>query len=356
MFEQKPDKIQLAKPSRLKKVLKIVGIVLAVLLPLLAFLFFQFIVGIWPWQMNDVEPMTTEEMEAKAGTFERDYPEIIKGNWEPGADHMQRLLAFDEKRIKELGVNTVSIVPEYGLKKDGGYTFREKQLELSNLVRAKEKGFAVQVAVSFVGIGFGHNYEKKGITLEHYLKVSEELALEWAQIAEDYQVEFLCPQQELDFILRFKFKYEDDEIDQIMEDWYGQILPKIKKVYSGKTMVKISEPERVLKLPGYDYLGFGSFRQKGLDGYREATKEKQKIMQDMAIENNADWFVAEAWFAGLPGGQAKYFEASTQEYLKVKGKKPVGYFFSAWTMPFIGIGTKDEPSEEILKEFFNNQI
>jgi len=355
MFNPQSNKIQLKKPSRRKKIVKIILIVFVCTILVLGFLFFKFIVGLWPWQMNETQSLTTEEIEARAGTFLRNYPEIIKGNWEPGADHLERMIVLDEQRIKDLGLNTVSVVLEYKLHKDGSYTIAEGHSELSSIVRAKEKGFAVHMAISFVGMGFGHNYEKKGITKDYYLEISEKVALEWAEIAEKYQVEFFCPQQELDFIIRHKFKRDEEEVAKTLEDWYTQVLPKIKKVYNGKTMVKISQPEKVLKLPGYDYMGMTLFHEsQGLDGFRELAKQKYDVMQDMAIENNAKWYVAEAFLPAFKKNQAEYFRISTEEYLAATKKKPSGYLFTAWTMPFLGISIKGEASEKVLRDFFNN--
>ena len=340
--------------SRLKKILKRILLVILTVLVGLIFLFFQYIVGLWPWQFGETKSLTKQEIEARAGTFERNYPEVIKGNWEPGADHMERLLVLDEQRIKDLGVNTVSIVPEYNFRKDRSYYQPDTDIDLSNLVRAKEKGFAVLMGPSFVGIGFGHSYGEKGITKDYYLEVSEKVALEWAAIAEKYQAEFFCPQQELDFMLKSKFKLNDDEIAQTLEDWHNQILPKVKKVYTGRTMTKISEPQRVLKIPGYDYHGMSFFhKSRGMEEFRELAKNNYEIMQNMALENNTEWLVAEAFFPASKKSQAEYFRISAEEYLKVTKKKPSGYLFTAWTMPFLGIKIKDEPSEAVLKIFFN---
>lgn len=356
-------KLNLRRPKKLSKhplrhkILRILATIFGILL-LLGLLSFRGCIGLWPWQMMETEPLTQEEIETLKPTFTRNYPDVIKGNWEPNANHMERLLVLDEDHIKTTGINTVSIGAENFFDKNNELYMHDEGRIMSNLARAKQKGFAVWIGVSFVGIGFGHDFEKKGITEEHYLQVSEEMALKWARIAEEFQVEFFDPQTELDFMIGHKFKHDPDETATIIEEWYQQMLPKLRAVYSGKIFAKIAVPNRILDLSGYDYVGMGLGEiLMGPENFRQLAQQQYIAIQQIAKKSNAGWLVLEAWFPHAFSGrkQAESFRVSIEEYAKYIDQKPSGYFFSAWTMPF-GLGIKSRPAEAVIRQFYTGQI
>ena len=145
--------------------------------------------GLWPHE-KAAEIVFSEEMMAEIlPTLTREYPEVIKGNWEPNESYMSQVLDASD-RLRGLGVNTLSCAAEYEFRDDGSYIMRDEGLRRSNLVRAKQEGFAVYVGVSFVGSGQVSIADREAqISLEEYLEVSEELALEWARFAEECGVE-----------------------------------------------------------------------------------------------------------------------------------------------------------------------
>ncbi len=140
-------------------------------------------------------------------TYARNYPAVIKGNWEPSTNEMTKILNSEAEELKELGVNTVFIVLEYNLNKDGSYYLEDsEEFYISQLKKAKKAGFAVLVSPNFVGAA-GHNYAEEGINIDlnRHLKNSEEVALKWAKIAEEYQVEYFAPQNEFNGPIRGNF-------------------------------------------------------------------------------------------------------------------------------------------------------
>lgn len=322
---------------------------------------------LWPWDLISTRSIPTKHLEERAATLKKSYPEVIKGNWEPSSFHMTKMLDEDLDRIKELGVNTVSVSVEYELNQDGAPSIRDENLLISNIVQAKENGFAVLVAPNFVGPG-GHNFKEEGIniTRENYLKISEEVALKWAAIAEKYQVEFFAPQNEFNGMIGGNFAQNDEEITQITSWWHKQILPKIKEVYSGRIMVKLSTVQPGTDVTGYDLVGMTIFHGNDpLAEFRKRIANQYKTLKEVAEAGGANWLVSEAWFAyggpffqqtqnkageSLDELQDDYFKISLDEYLKITEGKPAGYIFIAWIMP--GMDIKNRPAEKVIKEYF----
>lgn len=324
--------------------------------------------GIWPWDAFGMKTFSEEELQEKALTFTRNYPEVIKGNWEPSDMHMAKMLRDDPDRLKELGVNTVSVSVEYEFNADGSYNTRGDERLIANIVRAKEKGFAVLVTPNFVGPS-GHNFEEEGIpiTLEEYLKISEEVALKWAEISEKYKVEFFAPQNEFDFMIRNNFADTGPEVAEITSNWHKQMLPKIEQVYTGKKMAKLANIEEEIDVTGYDYVGITiSHGNEPVERTGMHISQQYSTLSRVAEISGAQWLVSEAWFPyggpfypeaknedgeSLDELQDDYFKVSIGEYLKITENKPSGYIFIAWIMP--GMDIKDRPAEAVLKEFYS---
>lgn len=323
--------------------------------------------GLWPWDLILNGSLSSKQLEEKAAAFKKNYPAVVRGNWEPSSFHMTKMLREDLGRIKELGVNTVSVSVEYSLNNDRTPFLRDENQLASNIVKAKEAGFAVLVAPNFVGPG-GHNFKEEGIniTKEEYLKISEKVALKWAAISEKYQVEFFAPQNEFNGMIGDNFAQSDQEIAQITSEWHQQLLPKIKAVYSGRTMVKLATVQENIDVTGYDYVGITIFHGNDeLEEFRKRIASQYQILSEVAEKSEAKWLVSEAWFAyggpffqqtknrageSLDALQDDYFKISLDEYLKITENKPVGYIFIAWVMP--GMDIKDRPAEGVIKEYF----
>lgn len=328
----------------------------------------------WFWERAIYQPLSEEEIQKRLPDLTRTYPDIVKGNWEPSASFLHKMLRQDVDELKALGLNTVSVAVQYEFNKDGTYFMREgEEREIrSNIVMAKEQGFAVWLAVSFVGGGDIKKYEDKGIFIsqEQYLDASNEAALKWAEIAEEFKVEYFGPQNELDYMLSINFEEDGPRRAKILADWYKQILPKVRQVYKGKVIAKFawveeSLPETASDYTGYDYVGMAmGHGSKNLDGYRDHVKEQYGRIINLAVGSRSQWMVLEAWnsFGGplfkenddgesLDELQDEYYKVSAEEYLKIEKNKPVGYIFWSWIMP--GANVKNRDAENVLKEFFS---
>lgn len=118
------------------------------------------------------------EKKVKEGKIKRDYPEIIKGNWEPSAHYMSELMQDEVDNLKKLGVNIVSVAVEGEIKEDGSFVVENEEMVRSNILKAKENGFAVLVSPNFVG-GGNPELKERGIAMleETYLDTSTQQSL-----------------------------------------------------------------------------------------------------------------------------------------------------------------------------------
>jgi len=319
-------------------------------------------------------PLSEEEIQEKLPTLTRNYPDVVKGNWEPNSSFMHKMIRTDSDELKALGLNTVSAAVEYEFNEDGTYFMRDGVEEeiRSNIVMAKEEGFAVWLAVSFVGGGDIKSYKEKGIdiTLEKYLEVSDEIALKWAKVAEEFKVEYFGPQNELDFIIMTNFEDDGAKRARIFGAWYKQILPRVHEVYSGKVIAKFAwmdetTPDTASDYIGYDYVGWAiSHGSYNLDDFRQHVKDQYEIISNLAVGSGSEWMVLEAWFPfgvvlfnenadgkSLDDLQDEYYEVLTEEYLQIIEDKPVGFVFHSWIMS--GSNVKDRDAENVLREFFS---
>lgn len=361
---------------------KKVGIII-VLVPVIIFIFLNWITyntaGLLFWDTFATNPLTPEEIEEKRGTFTPNPPDTIKGVWEPQAMHLERMLIFDVDRIKEMGVNTVSLSLDYNFNPDGSYFTIDRDKTLSNLVRAKELGFAIHFMPS-LGRKELYDFEKEGIdmTKEKFLDKCDEIAVETAKIAEDFGVEFYSPMSELDGIVQTNFagdvpweeRFEETAI--VVGAWYKRILPKVKAVYKGKVATKFGRTEQEMAdraddYMGYDIIGTSSGHANfGMEHFKGDTIKEFNRTSYIAKVNNCTWAVVEAWFPiggpfwpvsvnedgeSLDQLQDEYFRVSIEEYMNYN-ENAVGYVFHSWTMPISPV--KDRPSEQLLKDFFSN--
>ncbi len=318
---------------------------------------------------SEVDPTATAQatliINNPPTTYTRNYPTIIKGNWEPSTNEMTQILNSEVEELKELGVNTISIVLEYNLNKDGSYYLEDgEEIYISQLKKAKKAGFAVLVSPNFVGAA-GHNYAEEGINIDlgRHLKNSEEVALKWAKIAEEYQAEYFAPQNEFNGPIRGNFAEKGAEEARITSEWHKEMLPKLKEVFTGKLMAKLDEPREGIDVSGYDYVGITISHGNGnVKNVKNHLINDYKILKGIGEKSNAQWLVSEAWFPysgpwysatknedgqSLDELQDDYYKMSLEEYQKAGGKD---YIFIAWLMP--GMEIKDRPAETVMKEYF----
>jgi len=303
----------------------------------------------------------------------RNCPDTIKGVWLSANTHLGEILTEDSGRLRELGVNTIGFGIGCVINEDGTCFYRGEDQLISNIVRAKQQGFAVLLTTDFLGANPG-SFEEQGvrITEEQYLAVSEEAALYWARIAEKYNVEFFAPQSALDGMMEMNFAENQSDAGTKASEWHRGMLPKLRERFSGRVIAKIGQISEVYDMTGYDYMGLTITPTHGWDlkDFREYVRTEYSMLARVAHKSGSKWYLSEVWmpYGGLPGMEAvdarlrskygqsldelqdDYYRITIEEYLNMTENGPSGYVFHPWDGA--GAGVKDRPAEDVIKEFF----
>ena len=354
------------------------------LLPVLLLVSFILISGC---SDKEIQISAKEAIDEKE-TFERNYPDIIKGLVEPSGDHFREILRNELHSIKTLGVNTLAVYVDYSYGDGrfmletafGGPGFAGNAVEesISLIKEAKKNGFAVHLALSFGG---GQN-RRFDVPLEKFLSDTKTEAVKWAKIADEYQVEYFAPASEIDYQIFREYFDEDwsssqkqDEAVEIANKFHEDILPEIKETYGGKVVYQrgMFNPNHLSK--GYDYLGTG-LNQVGreLEDFRGLVSEVYSSAEEIARKSGSGWLVTELWIpyrkmvpespeAGdvlrSPKGlsyedlQGEFYKIAFEEYQNFQGKiKPSGLIFTQYLMPWGKV--KYTPAEELIRLFFQD--
>lgn len=326
---------------------------------------------------------------AQPGEYPRSYPTVIKGIWEPGAWDQLATFVSDQDgvdRLKSLGINTVSVLASFDVLDNGEYQFQHGRLEMAreDIVRYKKLGFAVLLS----GAAYGEpNDSDPQSRLDNYLLSSRAAAIELAELAELYDVEYFSPANEFEGSLdreqfpdslqslnppETPFDPPDEGTNKRVEvasDWFRDVLPDLKARFSGRLMAKVGGPHNGYRVDGYDYLGF-TIDHQYLDqtDFRRLIKVQYEQIAESARESgDISWMVGEAYFHHsdpsldldqptkdfLRDMQEHYFDISLNEYVNFGSLPlPSGYIFIGYFMQ--GIEVKDSPSETVIQSYFTS--
>lgn len=201
----------------------------------------------------------------------RNYPNYIKAVQTYGTlPNLVEVLYFGDV-LKDLGVNTQFIHANYWYRNGKfklwylGYKIpkdlsqdESKRALVHNILLAKQQGLAVILFPDYFQLEDG-GMEKLGISddLEEHL---ERIVLDLAEIAEEYNIEYLVPVNQIEMILDSN-GYSVEEAQQRTNAYYASVVPKIRKVYSGKILYKMGGFGRwnryeEISLEGADLFGF----------------------------------------------------------------------------------------------------
>jgi hypothetical protein len=89
-----------AKRRLWRKILIVVVITFSILLIVGSIASYKFI-NLWPWDIF-LNRLTEAQIEQKLSAFKRNYPKVIKGNWEPSSFHMSKLMRQEVDNLKNL--------------------------------------------------------------------------------------------------------------------------------------------------------------------------------------------------------------------------------------------------------------
>jgi len=216
------------------------------------------------------------------------------GIWMPALYHLDIHSLQDAQDLNRIGANTAAFAMELAYN-DEGY-FHERRVDVARS-RArhytklyKKSGLAVMIAPEPVEAKAQGKPGRIPLDIrEAVLKNYEAEIIEFAEMAEKENVEIFSPMNEPDFKLGHK----------LASSWGQEILPKIRKVYSGKilwkgSLGKVFESYKRIDFKGYDIVGMTSYPLPDADWYREKIATQISILTRQAKEDGVpETFISE---------------------------------------------------------------
>jgi len=320
---------------------------------------------------------TFEELEREKDGLVRNYPRTVKGVHEPSPNYANRLI---RKRLPELGdsgVNTFHVLPHYFYVNDElvlqsvlisvhqdklvSLTGEKAEREyIDQVVKAKKAGFAV----SITPIYFGGPVEPVPDP-DAFDEFALQQARRWAQIAEEYQVEYFSPFGEYEKHMSGQGLSIAALVERV-NSWNRKALAEVRPIFKGKIVLKVSP------------IGLGSYSAQSASGYDivaicfsigrtanpgenynwlpESLQRNFSEAQAVAERDDVEWMVGDF---GLPSeGRTEELRVELsrivfEEYKKTleEEQKPIGFTFFAWEMPEGKI--RDTEIVPFLKQFFS---
>jgi len=312
-------------------------------------------------------------------TVKRKYPRFIKATQTYGTlPNLVEVLYFGDV-LKDLGVNTQFVHANYWFKSGdfklwySGYDSPKelnqdgaKRALVHNILLAKQQGLTVILFPDYFQLEDG-GMTKLNISddLEGRL---ETIALELAPIAEKYHVEYLVPSNQIEMIFESN-GYSVEKAQQRTNAFYASVVPKIRKIYSGKIMYKMGGFGRWsnyegISLKGADIFGFTACLNRNRDDIdrvvfdiKESAAQANKLSQQYGVP----WFNAEFVISSdeIPGGGQVTQAPSIEEYYKAGLEAFKTYAKSAVGFTIHSLLTTgkvyDTPALPLIKEFFTSR-
>lgn len=304
--------------------------------------------------------------------------EIYKGIWLPTLSVQDpNHLASNIQKMKDTGVNTILIqafppntehwlekanFPPELIKKIEEVIPIEKELIIANIQTAHGNGLKVGLTITKPVSWLNRTPKLEEIDLG----ALNSKIIEYAKLAEEYDVELFAPLNEPDEIFLEK-----------TGEWRQEILPRIKEVYHGEIVWKgagFGLPSETLskeflkKLSeeppgdflGYDYIGFSiAFIRDGgmtLEEYSEHIDNVLKYVLALAERDNCKGVIITE-FSIMEGGPWSEEEiARAHEIVLEKGKDKVAGFFALdfleVELPGIPLQKEALKTEEVIRRWY----
>lgn len=266
-------------------------------------------------------------------------------------------------KMKEWGVNIVSIRPFYCVHNDGSIElslghpvppFMDLEQEFIGQIRAAHNaGIAVMLEPNTMIPG--HDCQSLEISnKDQFIESFVEESVRWAEIAEQEQVELFSPLNEPDILLGEEKAFE----------WAHIVLPKLKEVYSGDIVLKLADNNNPGDYSGYDYVAFDIFTEdinKWSEKVNDTTKEMNSYVEEYNLKGSFFGEVGAATQADpmapqLVAGsvvseevQAEYFEILFEE----SWDDVDGYFIVFWSDYTEEAYLIKKPAEEVIKDRYS---
>lgn len=297
-----------------------------------------------------------------------------KGIWLPtlllqDSNHLSNNI----QKLKDIGINTIFI--QGSSPQHEQWLERDKELFPPELIGRIREILPFEKEIIIDNIETAHrNGLKVGLTLakpipapkleEIDLEVWNSKIIEYAKLAEEYDVELFAPLNEPDEIFL-----------ENTGKWRQEILPRIREVYHGEIIWKggmFGLPDKTLTegylkeisegpprdFSGYDYIGFTLFVPEGqtLEEFSQRVDNILKYVPALAERDNCKGIMISE-FVVLEGGPRTEEEiVKAHEIVLEKGKdKVVGFIVSDFLeveLPGVPIMEEVLSKEEVIRRYF----
>ncbi len=257
----------------------------------------------------------------------QNYPEFIKATQTYGTlPNLVEVLYFGDV-LKDLGINTQFIHANHWYK-NGQFELwyqnykspmnlnqdQSKRALVHNILLAKKQGLAVILFPDYYQLEDG-GMNKLGISTDLEERL-ETIALNLAEIAEKYQVEYLVPSNQIEMLFESN-GYSIKEAQDRTNAFYASLVPKIRQIYSGKILYKMGgfgnwSNYDGISLEGADLFGFtGCYNRRGNDinFVTQDIKIAALKANQLSQKYNVPWFNAEFVISDDPS--PRYSEPTT---------------------------------------------
>jgi len=308
-------------------------------------------------------------------SLDRRYPDEIKGLFDPGPiSNTFDLICFNNE-LKELGINTYFVIAEYELGNDGIQQFLLKLPEdvakralIHRIIMAKKEGYSVIVVPDYPSL---FSIGKQNYDIDVLEPQLEEVALEWAKVAEEYQVEYFAPINEYEHLM-FSNGYDLNDICSRTNAFYERITPKLREIYKGKVVYKFGnlgpwDNFNSISTNGADLFGFGNAYAGSPEDVGSDVRNMVKKADEISSRDGVPWFISEFLVftqeditadsdelgdlgLRLSAPYEEYYRAALDAFNTYAGN-PVGFTFMGWS----GTGrVRGTGVVALLREFFND--
>ena len=315
---------------------------------------------------------TFEELEREKGGLARNYPGTVKGVHEPSPDYANRLIRKWLPELEDSGLNTFQVLPHY-FYENNEFVLRSvvtsmdclmgekaERDYIDQVVKAKKAGFAVHL------MPICSPAPEVAPDPDAINEFALREARKWAQVAEEYQVEYFSPFGEYERAIARQGLSEAVAVERV-NSWNQKVLAEVRPVFKGKIILKVgakfldSDPAQFAS--GYDMLtvtttGFPSAArfEEDLNRFPERIRGIFDKAQEVAERDNVEW-MAHFFISteGRPEEQSvEIFSIVFEEYTKTlrEEQKPVGFTFTGWEASARRM--KDTEVVPFLKQFFHD--
>lgn len=309
--------------------------------------------------------------EEEISSLTRNYPSIIKAINEGPAIYGEGdyKVISDEtfEKMKETGFNTIQMLTINDCTGEKCIMDEaSKAVLLNDIVKAKQKGFAVWVALEFINAPPGSR--KKLPDYDVFKPAYLELCREVGELLEQYLVEYFTVNNEPDLFLQEQAQWgAETEIDKYVAEMFVLANAAAKEKFKGKMINKITKvkarPQKTIDasfknvdIASID-VGPPASEQMTLEGYKTDFKEYQ-FYASQAQAAGVPWMVGEYWASNFLEDASDYAKQNQKELAQVSfdaylavSPKGVGYSWNDFST--FALQPNGEATRLALKDFLN---